>query len=109
MRAGELRNRVTIQALTVTQSTASGEELETWATAATEWMKVEPMQGREFFSGDATLENQPHLFTRRYRSGLALDEKGHRLVWRGETFDIESVSDVGGRERMVEIVGVRRA
>ena len=109
MRAGLMRNRVTVEGLTVTQSTSSGEELETWATVATEWMQVEPMAGSEFFRSDATMERQPVMFKRRHRSGLMLDEKTHRLVWRGETYDVESVSDTGGRERMDEIVGVRRA
>ncbi len=47
MRAGRLRQRVTIQDKVVTQNTF-GEEVITWTDYLTAWAAVEPLRGREF-------------------------------------------------------------
>ena len=107
MRAGLLRNRVTVQSLAVAQNEFN-EEIETWSDLATVWARVQPMPGREFFAGSETMDQQPVVFTFRKRGGITLDEKTRRLVWDSKNYDITSISDVAGRGRDWEVVGVNR-
>jgi SPP1 family predicted phage head-tail adaptor len=53
MRAGRLRNQVTIQTPTETRSGTSGQVVKSWATLATVWAGIEPLSGRELIAAGA--------------------------------------------------------
>jgi SPP1 family predicted phage head-tail adaptor len=50
LNAGRLRHRVSIQNLVETQSTITGELVQSWSTVLDVWGNVEPLTGREYFS-----------------------------------------------------------
>lgn len=51
MQAGKMRQRVTVRNLIETQSTITGELVQTWSTVLDGvWASVEPLQGREYFA-----------------------------------------------------------
>lgn len=49
MNIGKLRHKVTIHNLVETQSTLTGEMVQSWSTGASVWAAIEPLQGRELF------------------------------------------------------------
>jgi len=98
MRAGRLRERVTIQAATRTAN-SFGEEAPAWNDAQTAWAEVRPMMAtaREKMAPGAEIlqARAPYQVRMRFFSGLS--PVSHRLVWEGRTLEIESVLDPDGR------------
>ena len=100
MRAGRLRHRVTLQTQSEERNSL-GEVENTWEDWATVWGGVEPLRGRELMTDE---RNEAELTTRviiRYRSGVV---PSMRVVWGAHTYDIESVIDVDGRGRDLELM-----
>lgn len=106
VRAGELRQSVTIQRAAISRN-AVGEEVETWGTLAVVRAAAETAPGSEFFRGDVRLSEQPVLFTVRHRSNWTPTVED-RVLWDGDAYDIEAVTNVDGRNKAWEILGVRR-
>lgn len=100
MRAGTLRERVTIQAATVTQD-SYGEPIETWANLATNptvWANVgSRASGERFISGAEQVQaSVSHTVRIRYRADVTVLM---RLIWRtNRTLQIENVIDSDGRK-----------
>lgn len=87
MRAGRLRQRVTIQQKSVARD-GYGAETVTWTTLATVWASVEPLRGREF---SEMRQTQAAIDTRirlRFREDI---EPQMRASWDGHTYDIEAI------------------
>lgn len=107
--AGTLDRRVTIEALTESQS-GSGGLTQSWAAVATVWCGFRPLAGREGFVSDAAQRAAfaDALFTMRYNPGLTLSPKTHRVVLGGRPYDIVSVAQVS-RGETVEVAARARA
>lgn len=104
MRAGNLRNRVVIQANTPSDN-AFGEPVRSWATLATVWAEVETMNGAEALASGAERTTSPVVFTFRHRSDVTTD---HRITWDGGEYDIESLENVAGRNKLLRATAVAR-
>lgn len=100
MRAGELRERIEIQAATRTDEPGGG-WTDTLATVAEVWAKVEPLQGDEQLQAMQVGLSAPHRFTIRYRSGVSA---ANVLRWRDRRFDVRSVVDTDARRRELVIL-----
>jgi len=100
MKAGRLRQRVTLEGVTTSQNTY-GEAVPTWATVATVWAEVTPLmaQVREQVAAVANQisSRTPYQVRLRYRTGL--QPSTHRVVWEGKTLEVEAVMDPEGRKR----------
>ena len=98
MRAGKLRERVTIQQKTLV-SDGMGGQSETWATLATVWAAVKPniAGAREAMTGAAGQVQARTVYEVRIRYRDDIDAK-MRVLWRGNTLEIESVSDPDQRQ-----------
>lgn len=100
MRSGTLRERVTIQAATVSQD-SYGEPIETWANLAsvpTVWANVgSRAAGERFISGGEQVQAEiTHTVRIRYRTDVTVKM---RLIWRTtRTLEIENVIDPDGRK-----------
>ena len=98
MRAGRLRQRVTIQQATETQN-AYGEMAQAWSTVGVIWADVRPMMGqaREQLAGgsDILQARAPYQVRMRYLEGLS--PVSHRLVWDSRTLEVEAALDPDGR------------
>lgn len=88
MRAGRLNERITIQSATVAKD-SSNQAIETWATLVEVWANVEFIGGSEKFENDRLTTDYKVKFTIRARSGLSTE---NRIVYRSETYHIDSVS-----------------
>lgn len=97
MRAGQLRQRVTIQEQTTTVNERGAKELG-WANVATVWADVRTPTGRERTSDDMTMATLSHVVTMRYRSGLTA---AHRLKWGDRVLSLLATPDPDNRQRML--------
>lgn len=100
MRAGPLRHRVTV--LTATTTTNSfNEPAQSWpATGVTVWGDMRPLmaRAREQLAERAGQMAAVAPYQCRMRYGVTpVSAQGSRLVWRGRTFEVESVNDPDGR------------
>ena len=95
IRAGLLRERVTIQEQVISRD-EYGAEIITWGDVATVWASVLPTTGQERFVAAAQqqLATMSHEVRIRKREGLTREM---RLLWLGRELDIENIADPTGR------------
>ena len=89
--AGELNERITIQAATVTLGTDFNEEILTWpadGTGTTVWAKVTPRGSREPILADRPVMVVGYEIV--IRSGTTVTN-ANRVQWRGKNLSVESV------------------
>ena len=89
IRAGELKNRMAIQAETQAMNDG-GEWLTTWTTVATVWAKLWAKSGQERQMARANQAVVSHGVLMRAYSGLTT---AHRLAMGARTFAITFVND----------------
>lgn len=109
MNAGKLDRVIAIQVNTPSTANEYGETVASWADLYSKvWAAVEddPRQAsvREFFAAAQVQGALPRVFVIRYISGLT--EK-HRVVYRGEPYNINGIIDVGERNRQLRILATR--
>ena len=108
MQAGKLRDRLTIQQSTPTPDGMGGESV-VWSTLATVWGSVIPnlARAREAMavSGGQVQADTLYDVRIRYRNGVAATM---RIVWRGNTLEIESVMDPDQHKRELVLMCVAK-
>lgn len=100
MRAGQLRQRVTIQEKDPTQD-EYGEPAPTWSDVATVWAAVEPLRGGEFLEARRLGAEVTTRIRIRYRDGITPEM---RVVGGDHTYDIEAVIHVEERQREIQLM-----
>lgn len=95
MRAGTLRHRVEIQALTVTEDDI-GNQIYEWQTIATVCASIEPLKGREYWAAAQIQAETTVKVTIRYLAGIT---PSCRVVFKDRVFDIQSIINVEERNR----------
>ena len=93
MRAGELRERITIQQNTLTRDTF-GAEVPHWADLATVWAKVVATSGSEQISQAIGVATTIYSITIREREDV---DTSMRVLWEGATLEIKAI--LGSDER----------
>lgn len=101
MRAGQLRNRISIQEQTP-QREASGAIIPGlgWRTVAKRWAKLEALAGGETQNAQQVQAISTHRIVVRFYEGLGVQ---HRIRFGDRTFSVNSVLDVEGRKREQEV------
>lgn len=107
MRAGPLRERVTIQQATVTQD-VTGDPVETWANYITRWAQVDPINGTEKWATTERLAEVSHRFRMRYDSKTKAITPEMRVSWQSRVFDIKSVTNTGTRDTEIIVLAVEK-
>lgn len=97
--AGELDQRVRIVQATAARDRIGG-LVETWATLATVWAKVEPLSAREAYYRAQVNAGATWRVVMRFRSDVTPRQ---RIAWNGRTFEIRGVTDPDNRRRMIEL------
>jgi SPP1 family predicted phage head-tail adaptor len=87
IKAGELRERVTVQIASQTTN-ALGEMVPAWSDSATVWASVQGVTAREFLLAGQQQTEISHRVKMRYLPGLS---QQNRLEWRGRTLEIISI------------------
>ena len=99
MRPGRLRHRVVIQRATDAID-QYGDQTKTWASLATVWAAVEPLNGREFFAAAQTQSQVSTRITIRPLIDQTITPKD-RVKFGSRYFDIQTVINV--EERNIEL------
>jgi len=101
MNAGDLDQRITIQAATVTRD-AHGGEIPTWVSLATVWASKAHKSSREFFAAQKMNSEITDLFIVRFRHGL---NAKMRVLHFGNTYDlIGTPCDPDGKRQELQLL-----
>lgn len=110
MRAGNLRRRAALERRQVVRDGFGG-EIATWREFARVWAGVEPVAGREYFQAQSVQSDVTARIRLRWRADVAGMTEPSTIRVRveerdGETqgYEVESVIDVGGRGRELELM-----
>ena len=99
VRAGALRNRVTIQ--TVSESTSAdayGGRAKTWSAEFDAWAEIVPQSGREFYRAQQVVSDMTHLLRIRYRPDVTFTPD-NRITFGSRIFNIVSALELDERHR----------
>ena len=102
MRAGRLRQLVTIQSCTEAQD-VYGQVLKSWSTVNTVRAEVRPIEGTEVQDSGMYKGREVYQFIIRWTD---LDSK-NRLVYSGDNYEIISIMDRMERGRMLTVKAAR--
>lgn len=97
MKAGRRDRRITIERKTATQNTY-GEEIVTWATLTTVWADMRPVTGRESYTENQFQSFADTKFRVLYSNVTRTLTTEDRVTYRGRTYDIVSVNEIGRLE-----------
>lgn len=103
MRAHRLKDRVIVQAAVASRD-GTGEELLTWQEHCARWAGVEPVSGKEVWSEHQQTGTQMIRVVLRYDTDTAAITPKMRVSHDGGFYDIESVINVGNRNREIHLV-----
>ncbi len=93
MRAGDLRNLISLQSWSETRS-ASGAVVKTWTTYVSVWAKFRTLSGNERIAAQQASSVLTHEVSIRY---LDFVKPGDRISWGTRIFDIKDVRNVDER------------
>ena len=96
---GWLRHRVTLEAAAGTGDDAGGESL-AWATFATAWARIEPVEGRQQAIAAHLAGVVSHKVTLRWRGDVTASM---RIAYRGRHFRILTVHDPDESRRYLQL------
>lgn len=100
MRAGQLREQITIESKQTTRDPYGGEVV-SWVTFATVWADVQPLPLRELIAAKSAGSEISLQITVRYLAGVTSDM---RVLWEGLGYPIISVIDVECRHVTLELL-----
>jgi len=106
MRAGRLKNRVSLQNFTESQS-STGFPTKTWATVATVWAGIEAQRGGESQHAGELVASMTTKIILRYSSSLSAIDTTWRILFGTRIFSIESVilpPDRSGNNAAIELM-----
>ena len=105
---GTLRDKVQLQAKTISQDVAGGHEI-SYLPITSVWANVSSSNGREMVQADANNISVTHVVLLRFRNDLSL---GDRIIYRNRTLEILSLNDLNGKRAYlkcfcleIEVVG----
>jgi SPP1 family predicted phage head-tail adaptor len=94
---GKMNERVTIQASREVRS-RSGETTLAWdTTIASVWASVDGLSSRDIFQAQQANVMATHKIRIRYRADVV---HTHRVIWRGRTMEIASVTERYDRQAL---------
>lgn len=91
--AGRMNERVAVLAPTESRS-PMGEATISYTTEATVWAEVEGLTARDVLQAQQADVVASHRMRMRHRPTISYQ---HRVLWRGKTMEVASVSDRMGR------------
>lgn len=87
MRAGRLRNLVTIERKTGARDDDGGERV-TWATLVSVWAAIEPLNGKEFLGSEQTQSEVTGKIVMRYPVDVKPQD---RITYGGKTYAVHAL------------------
>jgi len=103
MRAGRLRHRVELHALSQTAGDFN-EPVDTWTKFATVYADIHPMRGTERFEAAQVAAEATHKVRLRYDNDVSTLDVRDRVIFGDRTFEIVSLVNRGERNIEVEML-----
>ena len=103
-KAQELNHRVTFERMQEVIDPVTGYRTEAWVEVAAAFARVDPMLGRERLAAMQVVAVEQTKFTMRHLTGITTYD---RLRWDGGEWNIQSIVNVGGRNRETLIYATR--
>ena len=106
MQSGKLRHRITLERASESKD-EWGEITKTWTEFGKRWSRAVPLSGKESFSEAheiATIDLRVEL---RHDSLTETITAKDRVVWDGNTYDIETPIDVSGLGKEIHLMCVK--
>lgn len=100
MNIGTMKERVALQAPQEMRS-PTGEATLSWVTEATVWASVDGLSSRDILQAQQASVIASHKIVIRYRATV---NPQYRILWRGKTLEIASVSERDNRTRLELLV-----
>lgn len=100
MRAGELRNRITIQE-PVEKKDSTGAPYQDWEDYVTVWADIQPLGGSKFWEADKPNAEISGRIEMRYRPDI---NKNMRVKYGEKILDIDNVFDPDERKRRLYLL-----
>lgn len=100
MRAGDLRHQIVIQRYTET-SNDFGEMVQEWATLSTQRASVNPISGKDIFSGAVLVNETTHKVFMRYVTDIKPND---RVLFDGRIFNITAVINKDEKNVSLELL-----
>jgi SPP1 family predicted phage head-tail adaptor len=100
---GKMRQRITIQRKTHTQSVL-GEPVVVWSNVATVWAERKTLRGREFDSAGTEQAEYTNVYTLRYRADVSEEMQ---VIDEELAYNIRQALDPDGRKRIMELRATR--
>ncbi|MCI0349391.1 MAG: phage head closure protein [Acidobacteriales bacterium] len=100
MRAGTLRQRISIEQPAETQNDFN-EPVVTWSLYATRWAEVVPLSGEERLIAQQVNAEVTHRVRLRYLAGVTTKM---RIVHKGRVLDINTILNQDERRAMLELL-----
>jgi SPP1 family predicted phage head-tail adaptor len=98
MRAGLLRDKISVIAPASTTRSADGAPIVSYSTIlSSAWARVEPLGGRESYRGDYRWADSDIRVTIRYTT-ITIEPR-YALLFNGSTYNIEGVINTDNRKR----------
>lgn len=107
MRAGELRERITVYRVGRTADTQGG-GAKTRTLVGEDWAAVEAVSGREAIAAGQMTASLTHRVRMRYAARYAALTPKWEVDWRGRTLLVEVVQNVQARDREFVLLCVER-
>lgn len=101
MRAGELRNKATLQKIGTTTNAFGEIEQGAYIDYKTVWCSINAVSGRETFLSNADFAKTTHKIRIRYLSGV---DASMRLLYAGRVFSFIYTYDYAERRKEIEIL-----
>lgn len=105
MRAGELRQRATLQSRSSVRDALGGESV-IWGDEFDIWCCIEPLQGRELLAAQQIQSEINTRITVRYYDGKTIVPQW-RLVHDGVIFDILTLADIDTRHNQLVLMCIQ--
>lgn len=101
MKAGKLRQVVTIQSRTNDDQDSVGQPQDPWRGVVTVRADIAPLNGREYFSAQQVVSEVTTKITIRYRPDVTVE---NRIVFGDINYDILDVIDVDMRHHELQLM-----
>lgn len=106
--AGEFDRRITVQ-LASESKDAAGDIVQTWTDSFRLWARKRDSRGREFFGAAQMVRDADTVFAVRSSELMrAIAPESHRIVYKGQVFEIVGKADTNERSDAIEILTCSR-
>lgn len=109
MNAGAYREKIEVQKIIGYQGDSLGNQKAEWQTFYKGFAYVNNLSGSEYWeAAQIQAENTVMFFLRYHKRLREVTALGHRILWKGEEYDIKFVDDIQNKHETIKIRAVKK-